>query len=69
MNKAEMEELKDAFFWSNDVDEEILGDIDAPWKIPDEVIYEHFDDISFVDEDFFCNINDGNFEGCGAVYM
>ncbi len=68
LNRAEIEELKDAYFWSDETDEEILGDISAPWEIPDEVIYEHFDGISFVEEDFFCNIEDGDYEGCGAVY-
>ena len=58
LNRAEIEELKDAYFWSDESDEEILGDISAPWEIPDEVIYEHFSGISFVDEDFFCNCND-----------
>ena len=68
LDKAEMDELRDAMFWADDADEVLGDDINYPWEIPDEAIFLHFEGISFCDEDFFCNITDGNYEGCGAAY-
>jgi hypothetical protein len=68
LTREELDELKDALFWSDETDEEILEGIDYSWQIPDEAVLRHFDGISFVDEDFFCNIQDDNYENCGAVY-
>lgn len=56
LNKEELNELKDSMFWADDVDEEILNGINYYWEIPDEVIYNYYNGISFVDEDFMCNI-------------
>ena len=57
LNRAELEELKDSFFWSDEVDDEILEGYSCPYEIPDDIIYSHFDGIGFVDEDFICNLN------------
>ena len=56
LNREELNELKDSMFWADDADEEILNVINYYWEIPDEVIYNHYNGISFVDEDFMCNI-------------
>lgn len=56
LDKEELNELKDSMFWADDVDEEILNGINYYWEIPDEVIYNYYNGISFVDEDFMCNI-------------
>lgn len=56
LNREELNELKDSMFWADDTDEEILNGINYYWEIPDEVIYNHYNGISFVDEDFMCNI-------------
>lgn len=56
LNREELNELKDSMFWADDADEEILNGINYYWEIPDEVIYNHYNGISFVDEDFMCNI-------------
>lgn len=56
LDKEELNELKDSMFWADDVDEEILNGINYYWEIPDEVIYNYYNGISFVDEDFMCNV-------------
>lgn len=56
LNREELNELKDSMFLADDADEEILNSINYYWEIPDEVIYNHYNGISFVDEDFMCNI-------------
>ena len=53
----EINELKEAYFaelfYS---DEDVLGDdITCGDDIPDAVIFEHYNGIDFVEEDFFCN--------------
>lgn len=50
LNKDELEELKWAYFY------EEPNDFDYPNEIPNEVIFEHFGHISFVEEDFSCNL-------------
>lgn len=51
----EFEELRESYFWqlqeTDDADH-----FDSPDDIPDDVIFDHYDGISFVEEDFFCNI-------------
>ena len=49
LNREELNELKDSMFWADDTDEEILNGINYYWEIPDEVIYNHYNGISFVD--------------------
>lgn len=34
----------------------IDGDITDPEQIPDDIIQEHYSGVSFVDDDFFCNM-------------
>ena len=52
LNDEQMDELKMSYFYSDDVDEEIIGDIEFWWDIPDDVIYDHYGGICFVEEDF-----------------
>lgn len=79
LTAEELDELRSALFWHDpdggdwydDLSEESKAIVDnAAWpdEIPDRILFETFDGIDFVEEDFFCNINDGNYEGCGAVY-
>lgn len=70
LTDEEMSELKEAYYWQlvETGEGDILDDGIIADDIPDEMILEHYDDILFVEEDFYCNIEDGNYEGCGAVY-
>lgn len=52
LRQSELEELKEAIFWEHP---EVAKDW-MPWEIPNEVVYRFFDGISFVEEDFWCNI-------------
>lgn len=56
LNRAELNELKDEMFWG--VDNSFLeeNNINNPWEITDEMLFAHFGGISFVEEDFMCNI-------------
>ena len=56
LSRDELDELKENYFWQlQDNDEEVLSSINSPSEIPDSVILEHYDGISFVEDDFFCN--------------
>lgn len=67
LNEEELLELKCAYYdilqYTDDADTFLCPD-----AIPDSIIREHYEGICFVDEDFFCNIEDDNYEGCGAAY-
>lgn len=56
LNKAELDELRDAMFWGDD--DSFLEDngISDVFQITDEMIYNYFSGLSFVDEDFMCNV-------------
>ena len=55
LTAEELDELRSNMFWSDDMDEDILGDIDCYSDIPDSAVFAHYDGISFVEDDFFCN--------------
>ena len=58
LNREQLDELKQTYF-SQLIDtgdgDEILGDVTCSENIPDEVIFNHYDGIMFVEEDFFCS--------------
>lgn len=56
LTDEEIEELKETYYYQlvDTGEDEELG-IDSSDGIPDELIYEHYDGISFVEDDFFCN--------------
>lgn len=58
LSQEELEELQQSYFYQllDAGDEEVLGDIDTPTEIPISSIVSHYEDILFVDEDFFCNL-------------
>lgn len=64
LNADELDELRTNYFCELlDTDQEALGDILCPADIPmDRVIAQH-EHISFVDEDFFCNLEQEEEEG------
>ena len=58
LNENEIVELKTRLFYeyldSGDLDE-ILGDIDNPEDIPTDLVFTHYHEYFFVEEDFWCN--------------
>jgi hypothetical protein len=54
LNKSELDQLKWTYFYDEDITPKYQ--YDYPHQISDEVIFAHYENISFVDDDFFCNI-------------
>lgn len=69
LSRDELNELKSSFFYQDETQNINEGTFSTPEKIPDEIIFEHYDGVCFVEEDFFCNIKDGNYENCGGAYQ
>lgn len=57
LSQDELQELRETYFYQLlDTDPEALGFITEAEDIPIEAIFEHYEGISFVSEDFFCNL-------------
>jgi len=57
LRQEELEELREAYFQQLlDTDEEVLGDIVRADEIPMNNVIAHYEDVHFVEEDFFCNL-------------
>lgn len=69
LTREQLEELKNSFFWQDETQDILEGAYTSPEEIPDIIIFEHYDGICFVDDDFFCTAENGNFENCGAAYQ
>lgn len=69
LSRDELNELKSNFFYQDETQDINEGTFSTPEDIPDEIIFEHYDGVCFVEEDFFCNIKDGNYENCGVAYQ
>lgn len=69
LSRDELNELKSSFFYQDETQDINEGTFSTPEDIPDEIIFEHYDGVCFVEEDFFCNIKDGNYENCGGAYQ
>jgi hypothetical protein len=54
LNKNELDQLKWNYFYDEEV---VQNKYDYPHEISDEVIFAHYEHVSFVEEDFFCNVN------------
>lgn len=54
LTRDQLDELKTAYFYQYEVQDILSEDIIYPEQIPDEVIFNHYDGIMFVDEDFYC---------------
>ena len=52
LTQDELQELK----WNYFYDDEVNHDFDYPHQIPNKTIFKHFAHISFVKEDFSCNV-------------
>ena len=58
LNEEELNELRETYYYQLlDSDEDVLENYDWAADIPNEVIYNHYDGISFTEDDFWCNQN------------
>lgn len=55
LTQEQLDQLKyDYYYQLHETDDDVLGDnILCPCDIPNDVIFEHYDGIAFVEEDFF----------------
>ena len=54
LTRNQLDELKTAYFYQDEVQDILSENIVYPEQIPDDIIFNHYDGIEFVDEDFFC---------------
>lgn len=62
LTPEELNELKESFFWQDETQDILEGAYTSPEEIPDEIIFEHYSGLCFVDDDFFCNV-------CGLSHL
>ena len=55
LSRDELNKLKSSFFYQDETQDINEGTFSTPEEIPDEIIFEHYDGVCFVKEDFFCN--------------
>ena len=55
LSDDEIAELKDSFFWQDETQDVLEGAYTSSDQIPNDIIFEHYGMVRFVDEDFFCN--------------
>ena len=59
LTQEQLEELRENYYYQLlDTDEEVLGDISSPSGVPMSNVKAHYEGIYFVNEDFFCSMND-----------
>jgi hypothetical protein len=56
LTRDELNELKAAYAEQLNDDGISWGELCESREIPDDIIFEHFGDIGFVEDDFFCNL-------------
>ena len=58
LTQNELEELRENYFYQllDTGDYDVLGGIEYASDLPMNQVIEHYEHVSFVDEDFFCNI-------------
>lgn len=56
LNREQLDELKTSFFWQDETQDILEGAYTSPEQIPDDVIFEHYEGVCFVDDDFFCEM-------------
>lgn len=55
LSRDQIDELKTEYFYGNETKDNVPDNIIYLWKIPDDIIFEHFNDINFVNDDFCCS--------------
>ena len=54
LTREQLQELKDSYFWQEETQDILGDDITSPDEIPDDVIFQYYEDVVFVDDDFIC---------------
>lgn len=66
LSEDQLDELKFAYFYqlhdTGEADEVFPEDLHYPHQIPDDIIYNHYDGIDFVPDDFCCTCNSSDDE-------
>ena len=63
LNEDQLEELRESYFYQLlEMDEDVLGEIDFPQKIPMSNVLNHYEGVYFVEEDFSCSTIENNIE-------
>lgn len=58
LNPEQLEELRNSYFAQlQDTDQEVLGDITQAEEIPLSNVIAHYEGTYFVNDDFFCSID------------
>ena len=59
LNREQLNELKQSYLCqlvdTGDIDEIAYGDLIESENIPDEIIFDHYNGITFTEDDFFCS--------------
>ena len=58
LTREQLQELKDSYFWQEETQDVLGDDIIFPEQIPDDVIFQHYKDVVFVDDDFICTMQE-----------
>lgn len=58
LNREQLDELKTAYFWGDETQDILPDDITSPDEIPDEIIFNYYEGVCFVDDDFFSSYVD-----------
>lgn len=58
LTREQIQELKEAYFWQEETQDILGDDIVSPEQIPDDVIFSHYEGISFTDDDFVCTMQE-----------
>jgi hypothetical protein len=58
LNRDQLNELKQAYAEQLATDGITWGELAAATEIPDDIIFEHYADIDFVNDDFFCSMDE-----------
>ena len=63
LNRDELNELKNSFYWQDETQDILENAFTSQEEIPDYIIFEHYDGLCFVDDDFYCNVNSNEMKG------
>ena len=55
LTREQLEELKTCYFWGADTMGLVPENVWSHEQIPDDIIFDYYGGISFVNEDFFCS--------------
>ena len=59
LTQEQLEELREHYYYQLlDTDVEVLGDISSPSEIPMSNVKAHYEEVQFVNDDFFCSMED-----------